>query len=128
MCCHFYSVFCCYCYVSFPGGTGGEEPSCQCRRPRDAGSVPRVGKIPWRRKWQSTPVFLPRKFRGQRSLVGHTVHGVAKSQTRLSDLADYCHVTPLPISMLCLSKQKLQLCSLLHSQPFHPVSGKKFLL
>ena len=55
-------------------------------------------------------------------------HGVAKSQTRLSDLADYCHVTTLPISVPCLSKQKLQLCSLLHSQPFHPLSGKKFLL
>ena len=29
-----------------------------------------VGKIPWRRKWQSTPVFLPGKFHGQRILVG----------------------------------------------------------
>ena len=31
---------------------------------------PWVRKIPWRRKWQFTPVFLPRKFQGQRSLVG----------------------------------------------------------
>jgi len=38
----------------------------------------------WRRKWQPTPVFLPGESHGQRSLVG-TVHGVAKSQTRLSD-------------------------------------------
>ena len=30
-----------------------------------------VGKISWRRKWQSTPVFLPGKFRGQRSLLGY---------------------------------------------------------
>ena len=29
-----------------------------------------VGKIPWRRKWQPTPAFLPGKSRGQRSLVG----------------------------------------------------------
>ena len=30
-----------------------------------------VRKIPWRRKWQPTPVFLPRKSHGQRSLVGY---------------------------------------------------------
>ena len=39
---------------------------------------PWVGKIPWRRKWQPTPVFLPGKSHGQRRLVG-TVHGVTKS-------------------------------------------------
>ena len=38
----------------------------QCRRP---GFYPWVGKIPWRRKWQPTPVLLPRKSHGQRSLV-----------------------------------------------------------
>ena len=38
---------------------------------------PWVGKIPWRKKWQPTPVFLPGKSHGQRSLVG-TVHGVAR--------------------------------------------------
>ena len=31
---------------------------------------PSVGKIPWRRKWQPTPVLLPGKSHGQRSLVG----------------------------------------------------------
>ena len=36
----------------------------------DPGSIPR-GKIPWRREWQPTPVFLPREFHGQRSLVGY---------------------------------------------------------
>ena len=39
---------------------------------------PWVGKIPWRRKWQSTPVFLPKEFHGQMNLVS-IVHGVAKS-------------------------------------------------
>ena len=33
---------------------------------------PWVGKIPWRRKWQPTPVFLPGEFHGQRSLVGYS--------------------------------------------------------
>ena len=51
----------------------------------DMGSIPGWGKIPWRRKWQPTPVFLPGKAYGQRSLACCVVHGVAKSQTRLSD-------------------------------------------
>ena len=36
---------------------------------------PWVGKIPWRRKWQPTPVFLPGKLQGQRSLVGYSPGG-----------------------------------------------------
>ena len=45
------------------------------------------GKIPWRRKWQRTPVFLPGKFHGQRSLERRwdTVHRVTENQTRLSN-------------------------------------------
>ena len=41
---------------------------------------PSIGKIPWRRKWQLTPVLLSGEFHGQRTL-GATIHGVAKSQT-----------------------------------------------
>ena len=41
-----------------------------------------VGKIPWRRKWQPTPVFLPGKFHGQRNLVEYSPW-VPKSQTQL---------------------------------------------
>ena len=39
------------------------------------GSIPGSGKIPWRRKWQPTPVFLPRKSHGQRSLEGYSQGG-----------------------------------------------------
>ena len=52
----------------FPGGAGGKEPSCQCRRHKRCGFDPWVGKTPWRRAWQSTPVFLLRESHGQRSL------------------------------------------------------------
>ena len=38
-----------------------------CKR---QGFDPCIGKIPWRRKWQPTPVFLPGEYHGQRSLVG----------------------------------------------------------
>ena len=48
----------------------GKESACQCRRP---GFNPWVSKIPWRRKWQPTPVFLPRESYGQRSLVGYSL-------------------------------------------------------
>ena len=47
---------------------------------RDTDSVCGVGKIPWRREWQPTPVFLPGELHGQRSL-----KELQKSQTWLSD-------------------------------------------
>ena len=47
--------------------------------PRDADLIPGGGKIPWRRKWQPAPVFLPRKSHGQRSLVGYSPQGYKES-------------------------------------------------
>ena len=48
----------------------------QCRRP---GFNPWVGKIPWRREWQSTPIFIPGEFHGQRSLEGYSPLGCKES-------------------------------------------------
>ena len=42
---------------------------------------PWVKKIPWNRKWQPTPVFLPGKFHGQRSLAGYSLWGHKESDT-----------------------------------------------
>ena len=53
----------------------GKEPTCQWRRFRRLGFDSRVRKILWRRKWQPTPVFLPGKSHGQRSLVGYSPWG-----------------------------------------------------
>ena len=51
-----------YRYIrGFSGGTSGKEPICQCRRLKRLGYNPWVGKIPWRRARQPTPVFLPRE-------------------------------------------------------------------
>ena len=50
----------------------------QCRRP---GFDHLVGKIPWRRKWQLTPVFLPGESHGQRSLVGYSPCGCKELDT-----------------------------------------------
>ena len=54
-----------------------KDTTCQCRR---FGFDPWVGMVPWRRKWQPAPVFLPGESHGQKSLEGCS-HGVAKSQT-----------------------------------------------
>ena len=62
-------------YTGLPRWLSGEESACQCRRCRRRGFDPWVGKIPWRRKWQPTPVFLPAKFHGQRSLVSYSPWG-----------------------------------------------------
>ena len=56
----------------FPGGASGKEPACQSRRHRRCGINPWVGKIPWRRKWEPTPVFFPGESHGQRSLAGYS--------------------------------------------------------
>ena len=58
--------------LGLPGSSDGERIFLQCRRP---GFNPWVGKIPWRRKWQPTQVFLPGKLYGQTSLVGYSLSG-----------------------------------------------------
>ena len=55
--------------------------ACQCRRCMRCGFSPWVRKIPWRRKWQPTPVSLPGKFHGQRSLVGYSPWGSKELDT-----------------------------------------------
>ena len=55
-----------------PRWLSSKESACQCGRLRFS---PWVGKIPWRRKWQPTPVFLSGKSHGQRSLVGYSPWG-----------------------------------------------------
>ena len=62
----------------FPGGASAKEPTCPCRRHRRCEFDPWVWKIPWRRAWQPTPVFLPGESRGQRSMAGYSPHGCKK--------------------------------------------------
>ena len=63
----------------FNDGTSGKESTCQCRRHKRCGFDARVGKIPWRRKWQPTPGFSPGKSHGQRSLAGYSPRGHKES-------------------------------------------------
>ena len=72
---------CEYASQGFLGGPAVEESACQCRR---CGFDPWVGKIPWRRKWQPTPVFLPGKSHGQRSLAGYSPWGCKRVRHNLA--------------------------------------------
>ena len=58
--------------LGFPGGTSGKESTCRGSRHKRCGFDPWVGKMPWRRKWQPTPVFLPGKFHGHKGLAGYS--------------------------------------------------------
>ena len=53
-----------------------------CRSP---GFSPWVGKIPWRRAWQPTAVFLPGEFQGQRSFAGYSPWGCKESDTSVTN-------------------------------------------
>ena len=55
-----------------PRWCSGKESACQCRRCKIHSFNPWVGKIPWSRKWQPTPVFLLEKSHWQRSLAGYS--------------------------------------------------------
>ena len=58
---------------------------------RDAGLIPGVGKITWRRAWPPTPVFLPGESLDRRAWWA-TVHRVAKSLTQLKRLSTHIYI------------------------------------
>ena len=70
----------------FPGGTSGKEPTCQCRRHRDMGSILGLGRCPGR--GHGTPLqYSCLENPMDRGVWWSTVHGVAKSQTWLKKLS-----------------------------------------
>ena len=62
--------------LGLPKWLSDKESTCHFRRHR---FNPWVRKIPWRRNWQPTTVFLPEKFLGHRSLVSYTPWGCTES-------------------------------------------------
>ena len=61
-----------YVLRGFPRGSDGKESACSVGY---LGSIPGLEKIPWKTIWQTAPLFLPRKFRGQRSMAGYRPWG-----------------------------------------------------
>ena len=80
--------------VDFPNSSISKESLCNAG---DLGLIPGLRKIPWRRKWQPTPVFLPGESHGQRSLAGYSPWG-CKNRTQLSDETTLS--VPLPDSQI----------------------------
>ena len=64
--------------MGFPGGASSKESVCQCRRCKRWRFDPWVRKIPWSRKWQPTPVFLPGKIPCTEEPDGATVMGLQR--------------------------------------------------
>ena len=60
--------------MNLPDGTVVKNLPANAGDARDVGSIPRLGRVPWSRKWQPTPVFLPGKSYGQ-STEGHSPWG-----------------------------------------------------
>ena len=102
----------------------GKESACQGRR---CGFDPWVGKIPWGRKWQPTPVFLPEKSHGQKSLEGYSLRG------RKSDYTTH-HPALGPSCPSCVCSQEIFLnftllfspCTELSTCPFWPEGLQPF--
>ena len=79
-------------FLDFPGDASGKEPAWGCRRYKRCWFNPWIGKIPWRRAWQPTPVFCmenPMDRETWRAIVDR----VAKSWTQLKLLA-CTHTSP----------------------------------
>ena len=77
-------------YSGFPGGSDSKESDGNAG---DLGSVPWAGKIPQRREWLPTPVYLPGEFPGQRSLGGYSPWGCKESDT--TELIILSHFHPI---------------------------------
>ena len=89
--------------MGFPDGASGKEPVCPCSCHKKHRFSPWVGKIPWRRAWQPTPVFSPGDSHGHRSLTGYRVrHDWSNSAYMHLGCSQHWDV----ISIMCWSSNK----------------------
>ena len=78
--CHSRNFYLIFFNHNSPGGTIGKEPTCQCWRHKRHRFSPWIGKIPWRKPWKLTPVFLPGESHRQ-SLAGYHPWGCKELDT-----------------------------------------------
>ena len=97
-----------YLLGGFPGGANDKESACQCRRCKRCGFDSWVRKIPWKREWLPTPVFLPKESHGPRSLVSYNPQGRRVGHDQ-SNLAHTSYLLP----NLCHPRKPLIICFLL---------------
>jgi len=82
----------------FTGGSDGKESAC------NVGELvfdPWVGKVPWRRPWQPTQIFLPGESHGQRSLAGYSPWGHEPSDMTEQLSTHMDGWVPLPFTRNC---------------------------
>ena len=72
--------------MGFPGDASSKQASCQWKSYKRCEFGPWVGKSPWRRAWQPTPVFLPGESFRQRSLAGNSSRGCKSIRHNRSNL------------------------------------------
>ena len=85
----------------FPGGGSGKEPACQFGRYKRHGFDTWVGKIPWGRKRQTTPGFLPGESHEQRSLVGYSPRG--RRESDMTEATWHAHTQLRPYGLQSLN-------------------------
>ena len=66
-------------FKGLPSGSDGKESACN---PGDPGSIPGLGRFPWKRPWQPTPAILSGESHGQRSLVGCHPRGKKENESQ----------------------------------------------
>ena len=95
----------------FPGRASGEEPACQYRRHETGRCDPWVGKIPWRRAWQSTPIFATEMRRRvgygpsdskELDMTEATQHSIAQHTAQLSPNTIFLSLFPNGLLSLAL--------------------------
>ena len=109
-------------FPGLPWLLSGKESACQCRRQE---SHRWVGRIPWRSKWQPTPVSLPGKSHGWRSLGSYSPGGLKRVgqdlMTKNQELAQghtslqlakprfkSVYLSLIPSSPYCLSEKEMK--------------------
>ena len=110
--------------TGFTRDSNGKESACQCRRPNFDYWV---GKMPWRRKWQSTPAFLPGKSHGQRSLAGYSPCNCKESdmteqltQTYTDHKVEKMFTSSIKEKYLWCCRDSWELLDCKEIQPVHP--------
>ena len=102
--------------IFFSGGASYKAPTCHFRRHKRYEFDPWVGKIPWRRTWQRTPVFLPGESCGQRSLTGYHPQGCKEL-----DMAKVTQYVPINFYFIEFLKQAPLSCIVTSVQFSHSV-------
>ena len=102
--------------MEFPGGSVVKNASANAGDTTDSEFSPWVEKIPWRRKWQPIPVFLPGKFHGQRSLAGYSPWGHRAYTTEHTRIYTYIRLSKDLKSRPCR-------ISALHNKPSENLKG-----